>query len=672
MKKYLRIAIALNGATSNSFNTVLSHLVSYVIFNSKSPQMNLTEISKAVYEMTDLRFGENEISCAIKKGKDAFVQLNNKYSISPKERNKHIKAEKEFDLTSYVSNFLLHIKGSEAETSKIKDLLMNFFYLLFDSNKDDLLALLSSKYYDMTNATKTFSNQEKEIIISFLEWENLDKDKVVYNIIKSAYEYCILTLKEDINESVFLSKKFYLDTNVIFSLIGINGDDKKEATESFVSKCKEMKSQIWYTEKTLSECKNTLSSIIDRVERLVKGQDYFTSDNFRSTFRNSSISIVYNMYLNWSYKSTNRSGDFPRFRLYMDELLTEKLNLMNYAPIPSEIMQNNDLIESKSSSLSAYKCKKEKHFTESSIVTDVINYLYVENIRNKNSINLTNQKSFFISMDNAFISWAAENRGDYTSLIVHPNIMYSILLKFTNRTKNDYRSFNNFISLGIYSDSDLFGDLKFKEEIVKIINDLDEPSNVKSKILYISNNMLSNNGEFDSRCSSVEPVEVVEKSKAYFYNELNKKNEKEKQELITHYTQEIESIKIGNQKTLEETAEQKYKEGANNLLLQISTKKARIKSIRNRIVRWLLFIALLAGVITAVIFGILFFVNEGVNSVVAWISLVSGIIGIICSVVIPLFKRIKTPLFKLLERMLPIDTKKLAIKYYEQLKNDYK
>lgn len=66
---------------------------------------------------------------------------------------------------------------------------------------------------------------------------------MLYEIVSFAVDYCRLTVKKDkANFATFLKgKTFYLDTNIIFRMMGLNNVQRKETTLRFINKCKEAK-----------------------------------------------------------------------------------------------------------------------------------------------------------------------------------------------------------------------------------------------------------------------------------------------------------------------------------------------------------------------------------------------------------------------------------------------
>ena len=667
----LRFAIALSGTNSSKFSTVLNHIIIGILFEDVEKEFSLSDIKKAIKTKYELNFSEEDLFSAINEDKKPFIitgtRTKPKYTLKENPIQKQININNRFDLDKLLDSFLLHLQDQNT-TSFDKELfkakLNELFYSLFNSNKEEILALLSGNNPKTMANTKSFSQKEKDLIISFFEWNNEEKDRLVYGIVKSAYDYCILNLKSDSSESIFHSKQFYLDTNVIFSLMGINGQDKEEATKDFISKCKEIKTDLYYTNFTLVECKNTLTSLIDSLEKMVKGQQYIKEENFNNLFGKSTQCFLYKMYLNWIKNNPSRMGDFNGFRVYIDQQLTKLCDSFLYKNAGKGINQEKDSVKNHIASLSVYKEHLGRRFTNNSIITDACNYEFIEQKRNPTSINIKGQESFFITLDTAFISWSAKENENIISLVVHPNTMYSVLLRFSSRTVNDYRAFSNFISLGLENDYSNRNLDEYKSELLIEINSLDETPDIKEQILYYSNVMLNKNINGKTGVPELTPTEIVTQGKESVFKDLDKKHEIDKRELTDKYEQQIASLKAEKDIAVAEAKE----EGSDQILKQQALVKAEKKVKYNKLLRILTIVLITAGILTLVIFGIIQLTSEGVTSLSGWLQISIPIISLIAIIIKPIRSGIK----KGMDHCLSKDIEKYKEKYYTKLKAKYK
>ena len=91
---------------------------------------------------------------------------------------------------------------------------------------------------DFSIDLKNYNEEEKRIINDFLNFDDENKDKAIFDIVSLSLEYCILTGdSKQVYVQGIRNKVFYLDSNIIYRAIGINGESRKELTLRFLEKC---------------------------------------------------------------------------------------------------------------------------------------------------------------------------------------------------------------------------------------------------------------------------------------------------------------------------------------------------------------------------------------------------------------------------------------------------
>ena len=84
------------------------------------------------------------------------------------------------------------------------------------------------------------SEKEIELVHDFLSWENDEKNIALGNIVYCCLEYCLLINGDSTNKLLSKSLKkrtIYLDTNIIFRALGINGVSRQKVITAFLDKC---------------------------------------------------------------------------------------------------------------------------------------------------------------------------------------------------------------------------------------------------------------------------------------------------------------------------------------------------------------------------------------------------------------------------------------------------
>ena len=201
--------------------------------------------------------------------------------------------------------------------------------------------------------------------------------------------------------------------------------------------------------------------------------------------------------------------------------------------------------------------------------------------------------------------------------------MYSLLLRFSSRTSDDYKSFNDFVSLCFdneYISQSLYD---AKEEMIKAVSSLDMPTDAKKKVLHVANRELERQAKHNQIIDKISVEKAVDKSLDNFYTEFEKMKDDEKCKAIL------------------ETEKAKYAEGHEDALKAIASKKAKGIVHRNKILSW--FITLVISFLTIGFLGyaiFVFVVEKTFSNVGGWILGVIGLLGL-PSIVVSMVKTIK-------------------------------
>lgn len=544
-KEALRFTL-LMGDEGSSFYSNLSRIVQSVLFSENKP-LFLKAIISCIKRDYDLAFSIKEIENVVEKDsqKNFLVQLSEKGKVvrltqkafdSMKSLN-----ESELSLENVNSLFisennesLMFIRGNKVKI--IKNALINLFYGIFNSNIDSLKLFLDNKYETAIKQIE-LDNLHRRISLLFLKWENAEKEKLIYRFIKSSYDYCSLSMKTSTDgfKEVFKTKKFLLDTNIVLSLVGINGKGLKEATNSFLSKAKEAGIEICYTNYTKEEIDNTIYGLVERLKAyqnlsytLPEGAEDDIIDFYH-------VSDISSLYLDWcNDKPFERIDNYTLFLEWINAEISNKIFDLKLVYIDSAFEKDNSKeINDCVNSLRSAKTNNGLDSKMPSLKHDSINYLNIKKSRNINTVSVSEQECFFVSQDNNLIEWAKRQEAGMPTFVVSPTTMYTILLRFHGRTGDDFKAFNNYICLSIDYKCDESALFDTRKQISVILSETKEDKE-KLKKVFIETNRIIN-----KRILAGEPIgeakEIVET--AYdsvlteAQNELDESNQKHAEEL---------------------------------------------------------------------------------------------------------------------------------------------
>lgn len=128
-----------------------------------------------------------------------------------------------------------YIANNGIDPNKI-EIFRQFFYGVFTTNLSAYKKLLQENY-SIDVPDESYSEEDRLLINGFLNSEDPEKNKAIYNFASSALEFCMMTNKKNttLEFNNLKNKNLYLDTNIIFRAIGLNGEDRKIRTQSFLS-----------------------------------------------------------------------------------------------------------------------------------------------------------------------------------------------------------------------------------------------------------------------------------------------------------------------------------------------------------------------------------------------------------------------------------------------------
>ena len=228
---------------SNNYDISLKQVYRKVIEDALfqlGKEVELGELAEFIEKQYSLLFTTTEIENTLSenKFKEIFSLVPNpdgcKYKLSEKRKSLLQSKGPIKTLPDYVEEYVNKEKLNEENGECI----LRFMYGMYTSNIDSFQKLLQTKHVDNVTSDEKFTAEEASIINGFLDWDDEGKNVAIFNIASYALEYCMITNKRETNLKLsdLRKKVFYLDTNILYRAIGINGEDRKKRTLQFMSK----------------------------------------------------------------------------------------------------------------------------------------------------------------------------------------------------------------------------------------------------------------------------------------------------------------------------------------------------------------------------------------------------------------------------------------------------
>lgn len=352
-------------------------------------------------------------------------------------RRSVLDARKTKTLDDFIHQYIEENKIEESSSEKI----YRYLYDVYTNNVDSFNRLLSVKNVKEIASFKSPNEEDAKIINDFLDWDNPEKNEAIFNLASYALEYCMLTSKKGSSLKIenLQKKRFYLDTNILYRALGINGLERQERTLSFFKKLNETKSELRLSKVTLAEFRNSLDSYI---KKLRKSETPAISSKVYTEFVD--FNDIYRCYHEWASKNHNPNIDVFAGLLeanFKDILVRYDIKEDTFSPFSEE--EKEEQIKEMATSIRRYSFGK--YFD--SAYNDAHNILWVEATRTVGENNIFSTKTFLLSSDWGLHVWDGNEHSKENPVVIMPSQWLSILLRYGNRTQDDFRSFVCFLNI---------------------------------------------------------------------------------------------------------------------------------------------------------------------------------------------------------------------------------
>ena len=555
-KNLFRLSAVLYAKTNDKISIKQIHrkIIEDALFCKGDSIISASALISYINSAYALLFSTREIEDIItsphNKNKFIYSYKNNEIHISLTEeyKNKLNLKSQDKNLVDFIDEFICE-KGYNNE---IKEMILHFFYAVFTSNLNGFKRLLN----EGTNGLEigeNYNTEEKIIINSFLQWENLDKDKAIFDLANYSLEYCIMTNSRNTEFSLdnLKNKNFYLDTNIIYRALGLNGQELKERTLLFLSKFKDVNENLLISYSTDHEFKDTIDYYIGKLTK-------YENPRIRSKviYEFLDPDSIYQFYHQWSIGRSNRSVEYFRMYLLSEyDKLCKTYEIEIDSNFPYEEKKAKDLLEEYRSGINNYSDKKSLLSAE----YDAKNILWVEERRKDKCTDIFDTKSYFLSSDKTLYNWDYTRQTHRIPVVMLATQWLNIILHYLERTNDDYRSFVCFLSMKINNP------ILSEDEIISIVSGISEiADDIETQRFLIKNYIETEakgemlvKGEEELEKSAKQYAESVLSKRISELEQDNKTNEKKlssadekikEQELqINHLAENVEQMQLNMQ-----------------------------------------------------------------------------------------------------------------------------
>lgn len=600
-KDIFRLAATLFSETSDNYSTIQTQtqILKCVFVINDNRYMNYDEIIDNLLKIYKYHVTEDEVITIIKRSKEVFqsIKIDNYdvFKLVDDIYKNEIDSQKR-NIDSFIDAYI--VQANIENNEKCKGAIYKYLYELTTTNINSYKILLSGKNSisltdkELSVNIDNLPNEEKEMIHNFVTWENEEKNNALTDIVYCCLEYCLLINGDTPNsllKNFIRRREIYLDTNMIFRALGINGISRKNVVIAFLKKCKQAKLKLIISFSTRKEFFDTVTHYISQINKYPRGQIFDGAYEFLSDYN------IFSFYDSWHQNHDVLSLKY--FSIHIKSLYSEFVSnygIYDSEKIPAEIYNSAEFKDKRNLYSSAIKNKKQElkpfNVLEDDYYTmkdshDATIISYIELLREKHN---DDKDIFFISSDKALRYWDMTRVENKYPVVVNPSQLFLILIKMCGRSENDYNSFVSFINIstknqhisaekaniivsgissitediktqnalvsavynGDYQDISQYSDNELYKYIQKISsNYLENELSEKSDALKKANNNLSQKEE---KIAELE-MKVTDEQKDKYHQEkiyqtkieeLNNEKELQKERLCKFAEQKIKSIYI--------------------------------------------------------------------------------------------------------------------------------
>ena len=585
-------------AEDQSIQTVKSvrrRFVDALFVNSDNTPLKVDQIISLLQKDYELVVQEKEIIGFLDDERYYEMVLGktkqeNTYNL-PNKRFERLKQKADYCIDDAIKEF--STQKPDVDLDGLRDLLYKYLYTLLNTNISAYTQLLERKGKQVSPVIDpdTFNDEEIETINCFINWDNPNKNKALFELVNYCIEYATAINSIDPQDVVnaLKNKKLYLDNALIYRALGINGSFRKERVMNLLQRCADSGQQLLISSVTRKEFFDTIDYHISHL----RGSTPYGSIN-PSLFRKYTGGYsLYQYYHEW--RRTKNVYGFELFKLHIKseyEALLQKYKITEDFNQQYSDKKDGEKIEQYAEEIKQYKRTKN----DSLHINDSKNMVWVELARNNCDNNVRDTKYYFVTSDRRLQEWDLGHSKNQP-LTMLPSQWLALLLKYFSQSNDDYKSFVSFLTMPneksevtpdelqdiLAGISEITEDFQKQNDIVSELLDSDNSREIRNRVEAQKFAQSHLEAQFKEELESVEKEsqKKLEAQKAASQELLSKQKE-EFEKMLDAIRQERQKDKLERLKEKKCLCESQLKD-KENILQQINyiadRKKNNLKAL---------------------------------------------------------------------------------------------
>lgn len=265
-----RFNCLIEDKSHNRLNSIILSLIAELIYENYNQEIERNECFEYVVDYCKFHIEKDYFDKLIDNS-DFLVKTPSTKDISLKltdeKFNEINHTVTEDSLEKYINDFI-NINGLlQSLGEAIKIILYDSIYNNISSfNPDNIKSIIP------VELKQKFTKEEVDAFNNFIDWDNYKKNIAVFNVFLKAIEFSIFTSSKGIKEltkDIFKGKRYCLDTNIIFRLLGIGGEERKESLLKVIKWCTYQGIQFEYSSYTFEELKRRVQASVTEIKHAI-------------------------------------------------------------------------------------------------------------------------------------------------------------------------------------------------------------------------------------------------------------------------------------------------------------------------------------------------------------------------------------------------------------------
>jgi hypothetical protein len=428
-------------------NSIILSLIAELIYDNYNQEINRYECFEYLIDYCKFHIEKNYYENLIDNC-DFIIKTPSANDVSlkltPEKFNEINNAISENSLEKYIDDFV-SINGSAKTIGEaIAIILYDSIYNNISSfNPDNIKSIIP------VELKHKFTKDEVEAFNNFIDWDNNKKNIAVFNVFLKAIEFSIFTSSKGIKEitkDIFKGKKYCLDTNIIFRLLGIGGEERKDSLLKVIKWCVYQGIDFEYSSHTFEEMKRRIQASVIEIKHAISQKNIeILEDSYNSDKHLFNEGFITN-YIEQKKQNKVVSPEAFETNLITSFRLLE--NELNIKPIDKTIDIPQAKVEHLKNKL--YEAKKEinqySRYTQSAAEVDAFNLLYVRELRGNQTTSYSEIKSFYLTTDRTLNQILIKESGNDIVETLFPSQLFLIhSISYDESEGEDYKTFMRFL-----------------------------------------------------------------------------------------------------------------------------------------------------------------------------------------------------------------------------------